>query len=123
MNLSSNVNLFLGLQTQLKVYHWQTKGFSRHEAFDKTLSSITDLVDSYVEEAMGKYGRFVLNDETKTISLSNLSELEPKSMIKTVCDALTQFTDELDPKDTNLLNIRDEILGKLNKLLYLLTLE
>lgn len=123
MNLSSNINLFLGLQCQLKVFHWQTKGYARHKAFDETLSSLTDLVDSYVEEAMGKYGRFTLDENTKTINLSNLSELDPKSMIKTVCEALVQFTDELDPKDTNLLNTRDEILGLFQKLSYLLTLE
>jgi hypothetical protein len=29
----------------------------------------------------------------------------------------------LDPSDTDLLNIRDEMLGELNKLSYLLTLE
>lgn len=123
MNLSSNVNFFLGLQMQLKVNHWQTKGFARHNAFGSTYDELQDLVDRYVEEAMGKYGRFILDDETKTIELVNLSELDMKGFINTLREALVQFTSQLDQTDTNLLNIRDEILGLINKLGYLLTLE
>ena len=123
MNINSNINFFLGLQSQLKVMHWQTKGYARHKALDDTLGEFYDLVDTFVEEAMGKYGRFVLDDETKTIQLVNLSELDPKAMVKTVCEALIQFTDQFEPTDPNLLNVRDEMLGLFNKLGYLLTLE
>jgi DNA-binding ferritin-like protein len=123
MNLSSNVNFFLGLQMQLKINHWQTKGFARHNAFGSTYDELQDLVDTYVEEAMGKYGRFILYDETKTIELVNLSEIDLKGFINTLREALVQFTLQLDETDTNLLNIRDEMLGLINKLGYLLTLE
>jgi DNA-binding ferritin-like protein len=123
MNINSNINFFLGLSAQLKVMHWQTKGYSRHQAFGNTYDELGDLMDTFVEEAMGKYGRFVLDDETKTITLVNLSELDPKAMVKTVCEALIQFTDQFEPTDTNLLNVRDEMLGLFNKLSYLLTLE
>ena len=123
MNISSNINFFLGLQSQLKIMHWQTKGYARHKALDDMLGEFSDLVDTFVEEAMGKYGRFVLDDESKTIKLANLSELDPKAMVKTVCEALNQFTDEFDSTDTNLLNVRDEMLGLFHKLNYLLTLE
>lgn len=123
MNLASNVNLFLGVQAQLKVFHWQTKGHARHLAFGGTLDAIDDLIDDYVEEAMGQYGRFILDDETSTIKLVNLSEIKPVEMANTICEALIQITDQVDPKDTNLLNLRDEILGKFQKLKYLLTQE
>ena len=123
MNLNSNVNFFLGLQMQLKINHWQTKGFARHNAFGSTYDELQDLVDTYVEEAMGKYGRFILDDETKTIELVNLSELDLKGFVNTIREALVQFTQQLDQTDTNLLNIRDEMLGLINKLGYLLTLE
>lgn len=123
MNLSSNVNLFLGLHAQLKVFHWQTKGFSRHEGFAKIRESLEDLMDDFVEEAMGQYGRFVLDEETNTIKLVNLSEVKPVELAETICNALVQMSEQIDSKDTNLLNIRDEILGKMQKLKYLLTLE
>jgi DNA-binding ferritin-like protein len=123
MNLATNINFFLGLQVQLKINHWQTKGLGRHQSFGFAYDELQDLTDTFVEEAMGKYGRFVLEEENKTIQLSNLSELNIKSFVDTVRDALVQFTDQLDATDTNLLNIRDEMLGVVNKMSYLLTLE
>lgn len=124
MNLTSKVNFLLGLHVQLKINHWQTKGIARHEAFGNTYNGLTDLIDEFVEIAMGKYGRFVLDDETNNIKLINLSEMNPKDMITVCTDALIEFSEDLDPKkDTDLLNLRDEILGLLNKLNYLLTLE
>ena len=123
MNLNSNVNLFLGIHAQLKIFHWQTKGYARHNAFATIREDLEGLMDDFVEEAMGQYGRFVLDDESNTIQLENLSDLKPIEMTNTICEALIQLTEQLDPKDTNLLNIRDEILGKFQKLKYLLTLE
>jgi hypothetical protein len=123
MNISSNVNFFLGLQNQMKICHWQTKGIARHEAFGNFYDDLTPLIDKYVEQAMGKYGRFVLDEETKTIELSNLSELDIKSLINTSREALVQFTEQLDPSDTDLLNLRDEFIGLVNKYSYLFTME
>jgi DNA-binding ferritin-like protein len=123
MNINSNVNFLVGLQLQMKINHWQTKGYARHNAFGEFYDSLSDLIDTFVESAMGKYGRFTLDEETKTIQLSNLSELDMKGMVSTVRDALVQMSEQLDPSDTDLLNIRDEMLGELNKLSYLLTLE
>ena len=123
MNLNSNVNLFLGIHAQLKVFHWQTKGYARHNAFASTRDDLEGLMDDFIEEAMGQYGRFILDEETNTIKLANLSELKPLDMIETVCGALVNMSEQIDPKATNLLNIRDEILGKFQKLKYLLTLE
>lgn len=123
MNINSNINLFLGLQAQLRIFHWQTKGYARHKAFGKTYDTLEDLIDTFVEEAMGKYGRFTLDDETNTIQLANLKELKPEAMLDTIISALNQFSDQFEESDTNLLNLRDEMLGAVNKLKYLLTLE
>lgn len=123
MNLSSNVNLFLGLHAQLKVFHWQTKGYARHQAFADVRSQLDDLVDEFVEQAMGQYGRFTLDEESSMIKLVNLSELKPVEMMETICTALKQMTQDIDSEDTNLLNLRDEILGLVQKMKYLLTLE
>jgi DNA-binding ferritin-like protein len=123
MNLNSNVNFLLSLQIQMKINHWQTKGFARHNAFGGFYDSLSGLIDTFVESAMGKYGRFTLDEETKTIQLSNLSELDMKGLVNTVRESFVQMSEQLDPSDTDLLNIRDEMLGELNKLSYLLTLE
>jgi DNA-binding ferritin-like protein len=123
MNLGSNVNFLLGLQIQMKICHWQTKGIARHEAFGGFYNDLDPLIDKFVEQSMGKYGRFTLDEETKNIQMNNLSEIDLKSLINTVRDSLVQMTDELDPKDTDLLNLRDEILGLVNKYSYLFTME
>lgn len=123
MNLSSKVKFLLETQVQFKVMHWQTKGYARHNAFGLIYDTLGDLIDTFVEEAMGKYGRFVLDEEDKSLQLYNLSEINTKSMINTVAESLIQFTEEFEPTDTNLLNVRDEMLGSVYKLSYLLTLE
>jgi hypothetical protein len=123
MNIGSKVKFFMEIHAQFKINHWQTKGFARHEAFGGIYMELIELIDRFVEEAMGKYGRFVLEGDDKTLELQNLSEIDMKSIIKTIREALIQFTDEFDETDTNLLNIRDEMLGEVNKLSYLLTLE
>lgn len=123
MNINYNINFLLGLSAQLRVLHWQTKGYSRHQAFGNTYDTLSDLTDLFVEAAMGKYGRFKLDNETNTITLVNLSELKPEEMVNTVKNALIQYSEQFDSSDTDILNIRDEMLGLFNKLSYLLTLE
>jgi DNA-binding ferritin-like protein len=123
MNIGSKVKFLLEAQVQFKIMHWQTKGYARHKAFGKIYDTLSELIDTFVEESMGKYGRFVLEEGDKTIQLQNLSEINGKAMINTIAQSLVQFTDEFDPTDTNLLNVRDEMLGSVYKLSYLLTLE
>lgn len=123
MNLDTNVNFLLGLGAQLKIMHWQTKGLSRHLAFGDTYEKLNELTDEFIEIAMGKYGRFKLSEETNTIQLSNLSDLKPEHMIETVKESFILFNQQFNETDTDLLNLRDEMLGLFNKLSYLLTLE
>lgn len=124
MSLSSNVNFLLQTQTQIRILHWQTKGFARHEAFGKVYGGLDDLIDEFVEIYMGKYGRFSLSENEKSIALDNLSELDLTAFLKSVKAELIGMSNDLSKdKDTDLLNIRDEMLGLINKLSYLLTLE
>ena len=124
MNLSANVNFLLQTQTQIKILHWQTKGYARHQAFGETYSNLDALIDDFVEIYMGKYGRFSLSENEKKISIDNLTELDLTAFMKTVKSELIGMSNDLSKdKDTDLLNLRDEMLGLFNKLSYLLTLE
>lgn len=123
-NLSSNVNFLVGLQVQFKILHWQTKGYARHKAFDEIVSTLADLTDEFVEVSMGKQGRFTLDESSKTITMMNLQEVNIVEFLQSIKNRLIGMTNELSQeKDTDLLNIRDEMLGNINKLAYLLTLE
>jgi len=118
MNL---VELFLTLQNQMRIYHWQTKSFAEHSAFGDAYSNLDELIDEFMEVYIGKNERPVAKDKFN-ISLMNISE-NKVSVINAFIDVLSQdLPQALDERDTDLLNIRDEMLGLLNKLKYLLTL-
>jgi DNA-binding ferritin-like protein len=124
MNLSIKVNALLQAQIQFKILHWQTKGYARHMAFGDMYEQLDGLIDEYVETAMGKWGRFVVDGQTNTITYQNLKDVNVVDFLQDFKSKLWSLTDELDQqKDTDLLNLRDEILGKTNKLAYLLTLD
>lgn len=113
----------LKLQSQLKVLHWQTESFAEHKAFQKTYESLDVLLDELVEVHQGKYGRIVFSEAS--LELFNQDEVEITSILEEVTDYLQEpFNKMHDPiKDTDCLNIRDEIVASLNKLRYLLTLK
>ena len=116
------ISPFLKIQQQLRIFHWQTESYAQHKAFGKAYEDLNDLIDSFVEIYMGKYGK-VKAKLTYSIELDNLTD----NYMDYINDYIRYFislNEELDAtKDTDLLNIRDEILGLLNKITYLLTLE
>jgi hypothetical protein len=119
------LNTFLTLQTQIKVYHWQTKVYSRHVASDKFFEKIVDLIDEFIEVYQGKTDRIKLTAETSKIQLANLSDKDIIDFLESIkVFLITGLTKFLSPTtDTDLLNIRDEMLGNVNRLLYLFTLK
>ena len=114
------VTAMLTIRNQVKLYHWQTKSFARHKATDDLTATLDTLIDSFVESYMGKYGRPSVRG---TIKLHNFSESAARSFVAKQTKYLTSdLPKKLKNTDTDLLNIRDEILGELNKVLYLFTL-
>ena len=112
---------FLSIQNQIRIYHWQTESYAQHKAFDKTYKALNDLIDTFVETYMGKYGRSKAKF-TYSIELQNIGD-DYISMIDSYIEFLISLNEELDSvNDSDLLNIRDEMLGTFNRLKYLLTL-
>lgn len=112
----------LTLQNQIRIFHWQTTNFAQHEALGKTYEALNDLIDEYVETFTGLYGRVKL-DKNVNITLVDLSNNIETTVDKYIDYLQNSLTKDLSEKDTDLMNIRDEMLGKLNKLKYLLTLK
>ena len=118
-----NVHFFITMREQIKVYHWQTKLYSRHKATDEVLKQLDENIDKYVEVYMGKYGRPKLISRNNTVKLQNLSEASIVRFVRQcIAHLKTGLVKGLSPEDTDLVNIRDEILGELDQLLYLFTL-
>jgi len=114
--------MMLQMQNQYKIFHWQTTSFSQHKSFDEIVGSLIENIDEFIETYMGKYGR-VIASNTFNLTLANLSNADAIAATDNYINFLIGLSNQLDStKDTDLLNIRDEILGSLNQLKYLLTL-
>jgi len=113
---------FLQCKEQIKLQHWNTFSYSTHKATDELYSGLLELIDEFVETMMGKYGRPVFPD-TFTLELEKPENIDTTQYLSQFADYLIELSDELDPRtDTDLLNIRDEMLAETNKTKYLLTL-
>jgi len=116
------VNLMLTLRNQVKLYHWETKSFARHKATDDLVDKLDDNIDKFVEVYIGKYGRPNLTSRTGLIKIRNFHDQEAPALLKQAIEWMTnKLPSLLKPTDTDLLNIRDEILADLNQTLYLFT--
>jgi hypothetical protein len=123
MNAQEMVIFFLKLQAQLQLLHWQTTKFARHLAYGDTYNTIQPLIDGFIEVYQGKNGRIYFEDEAQNITVYNISDDELETYLDSCIETLEDASSLLDDNDTDLLNIRDEILSAINKLKYLLTLE
>ena len=114
---------FLYYQNQFKVLHWHTTSYARHMAYGKIYDSISDLMDSFIEKYQGKYGRKYFG--TDTIEIKDGKTVKINELVKEFDNFLqVEIPSELDEsKDTDLLNIRDEMLGENSQLKYLLSLK
>lgn len=116
---------FLEMLNTVKLYHWKTHSYSQHKATDELYSNLNKNIDSFVETMLGKNGSRVNLSKVKSIPLNDYSSL--KDFEKKV-DEFRTFLIEMT-KDSNLnitnnsdiLNIRDEILANINQFYYLLT--
>lgn len=111
------------IQLQWKFLHWQTFGDAKHRLYGDIYDGLGDLIDEFTETMMGKYGRPEFESEF-SLMFQDLKSLSLQNFMDGITDFLVSITEMLDPKyDTDLLNLRDEMLAAINKLKYLLTLK
>jgi hypothetical protein len=116
------IKVFFHMTLNIKLYHWQTTSFARHKASCELLASLTDLIDTFVETYIGRYKRPYL-PEGMEINVSQISDEQAKNMISEYILFLKkEVPRQLKSHDTDLLNIRDEMISQFNKTLYLFTL-
>lgn len=120
---SELVNHFLELLMIIKVYHWKTHSYSEHKATDNLYDQLNENIDKFVEIMLGKTNSR-LNMKNKSIVFTDPNT---KNNLKKIINNYKILLEEKITlyiglsKNTDLLNIRDEILGNLNQFLYLLT--
>ena len=114
---------------QTKLLHWQTKSRAEHEALDVLFEDLVKIGDQLVESVMGKYGRPELTPEEANFTLSNYENPEnPDGLPRFICNIDNCFRNECSSlfsqeKDPEIHNIIQEILGVIDNVSYLLTLQ
>ena len=121
---ADDVNFFFNMREQIKLYHWQTHSFAQHKATDELLDALDKTIDEYVEIYMGKYGRPRVAARNSVIRIKNMTA---KSMISFIKECISYLegplVKNLKPSETDLVNLRDEMMGDLHKVQYLFTLQ
>jgi hypothetical protein len=116
------ISPLIQFQQQLRIFHWQTDSYAAHKAFGKTYEAMDGLIDSFVETYMGAFGR---SKPTTTFQIY-LKPLIDYSMVDETLEDFEFYLKNMDkeiPDKSDLLNIRDEMLGAINTLRYLLSLK
>jgi hypothetical protein len=108
----------LGFVMQIHIFHWLTTSYSQHKTLGDLYDGIHDLSDAFMEAYMGKYGR---NMPTSAGSVITYNTANVNETISNFESFLLTLSTELDPNDTDLLNIRDEMLSLVHSTQYFLT--
>lgn len=118
-DINEMVQFFFTLQLLNKLYHWNTTSFARHKATDGFGGDLLSLVDKFVEVFMGRYK---LKPSVSKVNLKPdyLTDIG----IVTLFEQTKRYLENMSSRipDSDLLNIRDEMLAEVNKMLYLFTL-
>lgn len=107
---------------QIRMYHWKTKLFPRHKATDKYLENINDIVDTVIEALQGSRDSRI--SDSFTVKYRAINDTNAVSYLKEHKKWLVSDFPKLLKKDeSDILNLRDELLAHINKLIYLFTLK
>jgi len=116
---------FLQMLNTVKLYHWKTHNYAQHKATDELYSQLNKNIDTFVETMLGKSGNRINLTKVKSLPLDDYDSLGAfEKKVSEYKEFLINMTKDSHLNITNnsdLLNIRDEILGNMNQFSYLLT--
>jgi hypothetical protein len=131
-DIADHILCFLELLNTIKIYHWSTLSYPTHKATDELHDKLSELVDSFIEIYIGHCARGKGNGvpvfRFKSAKAASIEFCECKSL-EAFCKVLDDnivhlegLTEKLNGY-TDLVNIRDEMVGALAQALYLLRLK
>lgn len=122
---STIVIKFLEILNTVKLYHWKTHNYAQHKATDELYSKLNENIDSFVEIMLGKTGTRANLTGKKSLPLMDYTNVKDfKQEIERYKTFLISMNKDAGLNITNnsdLLNVRDELLGNMNQFTYLLT--
>ena len=118
------VKVFLEVLNMVKLYHWKTHSYAQHKATDELYERLNENIDKFVEILLGK-------DESRIKMLEKRIDLVDAKNVKDFKSRIYEYRTFLtdinmyfdDKRDSDLLSLRDEILGNVNQFLYLMTFD
>ena len=114
------IQRFIELLNVIKLYHWKTKSFPEHKNTDELYSSLNEHIDNFVEVMIGITSKRPQQPIYHINAYNFSSKEELKKYLSKVKKELVQMNSTFKG-ESDLLNIRDEILGDIHKFEYLLT--
>jgi len=111
----------------VKVFHWSTKSYSKHKATDELHERMNEKMDRFVEVYMGKDGKRITEWNQHMQLMHGKDATTASNDFKKVVHTFREFLINLDrclnpATDSDLLNIRDDLIADVNQFLYLYTL-
>jgi len=124
-NPENIVTMFLQMLNTVKLFHWRTFSYPEHKATDELYSNLNSNIDTFVETMLGKKGGRINLVKQKTLPLlaiENINDFKKEiTQYKNFLINMSKDSELNTGSNTDLMNIRDEILGNLNQFTYLLT--
>jgi len=122
MEIEELGQFFFTLAVHLKLYHWNTGSYARHVASGTLFDGVILAMDNFIEVYQGRHGKIFNKVEMKVEALNDVDIIKMLNETKKV---LIEFLNsKLDKdEDSDLLNIRDDLVSQINKTLYLFTLK
>ena len=124
-NIENIVIMFLRMLNTVKLFHWRTFSYPEHKATDELYANLNSNIDTFVETMLGKTGGRINLVKQKTLPLlaiENINDFKKEiAQYKNFLINMSKDSELNSTSNSDLLNIRDEILGNLNQFTYLLT--
>lgn len=113
----------------IKMLHWQTESYAQHKTTDALLLAIDPLFDQFMETLQGELNTKLNISSSINIVINNMNNLSSTEILSYLTKFEIFLTKNLDimisspeiKNKTSLFNIRDEILGEVQKTKYLMT--
>lgn len=116
-------SFFFNLRNKLYLYHLTTERYARHVAVSSLVDTMDGLIDSFLEILFGKYQRPSNSFGEITITVNKMSDADALFFIDECVTYLnSKLPTLIQSTDSDLLNIRDEMSGLLNRSKYLFVL-
>jgi hypothetical protein len=114
---------FMFIRDQLKIYHWTTTSYARHKSSDALVDSLSEKMDKFIETIQGIHGKRLVLPAKKQFSFKNENDKSIIKLLEKFKDWLNNVLPKYIKKNTDLLNIRDDILSDINNTIYLFTFQ